>query len=121
MLNLVLLVFIIFSVVIFIFAEQFNQLITSENFTLEQIRLAASLTRVMLVAQLAFAASNFMTGIIQAHHRFLLPALSPLAYNLGIIIGIVLLTPMVGIYGPAIGVVIGACCTFLSSCLWPTS
>lgn len=108
MLNLVLLVFFILSVVIFIGAEHFNSLITSENFTPEQVELAASLTRVMLFAQLAFAASNFMTGIIQAHHRFLLPALSPLAYNIGIIIGIIFLTPLLGIYGAAFGVVIGA-------------
>jgi len=108
MMNLVLIIFLILSVVIYCFAEQFNGSFTSANFSPEQIRLAASLTRVMLFAQLFFAASNFMTGVIQAHQRFLVPALSPLAYNLGIIVGIVFLTPWFGIYGPAIGVVIGA-------------
>lgn len=108
MMNLVLVVFLILSIIIFIFAESFNGLITSENFTTSQIQLAASLTRVMLLAQLFFAASNFMTGIIQSHQRFLLPALSPLAYNIGIIIGIVFFTPFIGIYGPALGVVLGA-------------
>jgi putative peptidoglycan lipid II flippase len=107
-LNLVLLIFFVLSVVIFIFAEPLNNLITSNNFSGHQVALAASLTRVMLVAQLFFAVSNFMTGMIQAHHRFFIPAISPLAYNLGIIIGIWLFTPIVGIYGPAIGVVIGA-------------
>lgn len=108
MMNLVLIIFLFLSVLIYFFAEQLNGSITSANFSIKQIHLAASLTRVMLLAQLFFAASNFMTGVIQAHQRFLVPALSPLAYNLGIIIGIVFLTPWFGIYGPAIGVVIGA-------------
>jgi putative peptidoglycan lipid II flippase len=107
-LNIVLLVFGLLSLLIFIFAVPLNRMITSANFSEPQVALAASLTRVMLLAQLFFAVSNFMTGIIQAHQRFLLPALSPLAYNVGIILGIWLLSPIVGIYGPAIGVVIGA-------------
>lgn len=108
MLNLVILVFVVLSGIIYFNAERFNQLITSDSFTVEQVALAASLTKIMLLAQLFFAASNFMTGIIQAHQRFLLPALSPLAYNLGIILGIVFLTPYFGIYGAAWGVVLGA-------------
>lgn len=108
MMNLVLLVFAVFSVIIFMFAKQFNGLITSVNFSQDQIRLAADLSRIMLLAQLFFAISNFLTGIIQAEQRFLIPALSPLAYNLGIIVGITLLGPFIGIYGAAIGVVIGA-------------
>jgi putative peptidoglycan lipid II flippase len=83
-------------------------MMTSENFTPEQIHLAANLTRVMLVAQLFFALSNFLTSIIQAEQRFLIPALSPSAYNLGIILGTVLLAPTMGIWGPTVGVVLGA-------------
>ncbi len=113
MMNIVLLFFVILSVIIFFNAEFFNCMITSENFSAEQVRLAASLTRVMLLAQLFFAASNFMTGIIQAHERFLVPAISPLMYNLGIIVGIIFLTPVLGIYGPAIGVVLGAALHFM--------
>lgn len=108
MLNLVLLIFFVLSIVIYINAETFNGMITSANFSAQQVALAASLTRVMLIAQMFFAVSNFMTGVIQANQRFFLPAISPLAYNLGIILGIVFLTPYLGIYGPAWGVVLGA-------------
>jgi len=106
--NLVLLAFGIVSIIIFIFAYQFNDLITSTNFTPSQIALAAKLTRIMLFAQLFFTFSNFLTGIIQSQRRFLIPALSPLAHNLGIIAGIILLTPTFGIYSAAIGIVFGA-------------
>jgi putative peptidoglycan lipid II flippase len=36
------------------------------------------------------------------------PALSPIAYNLGIIFGILVLSPILGIFGPAVGVVLGS-------------
>jgi putative peptidoglycan lipid II flippase len=42
------------------------------------------------------------------NHRFILYALSPLLYNLGIIFGIVALYPIFGLVGLAFGVVIGA-------------
>ncbi|MBI4034923.1 MAG: murein biosynthesis integral membrane protein MurJ [Candidatus Chisholmbacteria bacterium] len=106
--NLILLIFTFLSSVIFIFARQFNDAITSIQFTSQQLTLATNLTRIMLLAQLFFAVSNFLTGIIQAQQRFLIPALSPIAYNLGIIAGILFLTPFVGIYAAAIGVVFGA-------------
>lgn len=106
--NIILILFISISVVTFIFAREFNQFLTGDNFTVEQLALATHFTRIMLVSQTFFAISSFMTGIIQSHQRFLIPALSPLAYNLGIIIGIVVLGPVLGLYGAAIGVVIGA-------------
>lgn len=91
--NLVLLVYVGLSLVIFVFAPQLTRLITSNNFSNYQIDLAAQLTRIILIAQLFFAVSNFLSGMIQAQQRFLIPALSPTAYNLGIILGILILTP----------------------------
>lgn len=106
--NLVLLLFGVISVVIFFNAERFISLITSVQFSTNQIALAANLTRVMLVAQFFFAISNFLTGMIQSHQRFLIPALAPLAHNLGIIAGIILFMPYFGIYAAAFGIVLGS-------------
>lgn len=106
--NLVLLAFLVISVIVLIFADKLTGLITSVNFTADQVELAANLTRVMLIAQFFFALSNFLTGMIQSQHRFLIPALSPLAHNIGIIAGIVLFAPYLGIYSAAVGVVLGA-------------
>lgn len=106
--NLVLLLFGVISVVIFFNAERFISLITSVQFSTSQIALAANLTRVMLVAQFFFAISNFLTGMIQSHQRFLIPALAPLAHNVGIIAGIVLFMPYFGIYAAAFGIVLGS-------------
>ncbi len=99
--------FLLISAALFIFAVPATRLLVPD-FPPDLIRLTASLTRVMLAAQFFFALSAFMTGILQSHHHFLLSALAPLFYNLGIIVGIVALSPILGIYGPAVGVVLGA-------------
>jgi putative peptidoglycan lipid II flippase len=52
--------------------------------------------------------SNFFTGIIQVHQLFFIPALSPIVYNVFIILSIYTLTPVLGIYGVAVGAVTGA-------------
>ncbi|MDO8551536.1 MAG: murein biosynthesis integral membrane protein MurJ [bacterium] len=110
--NLLVVIFFVLAGLIFIFARPISIMITG-NFSLSQIDLMVGLTRLMLFAQFFFLLSNFLTGIIQSHERFLVPAISPVVYNLGIIIGIVFLSPIFGIYGPAIGVVLGALLHFL--------
>jgi putative peptidoglycan lipid II flippase len=105
--NLVLIVFLFISLLIFVFSQELSRLI-APGFNFGQISTMSSLLRVMLIAQVFFCISGFLTGIIQSHQRFLIPALAPIAYNLGIIAGVVFLSPTFGIFGPAIGVVIGA-------------
>lgn len=106
-LNVVLAVFICISLIIFVFARPLAGLV-APGFSLTQISIMANLLRVMLMAQIFFCISGFLTGMIQSHERFLIPAIAPLAYNLGIILGIVFLSKTLGIYAPAVGMVLGA-------------
>lgn len=107
LINLVFLTFLALSVFIFIFARPLSTLI-APGFVSGQIDIMSSLLRVMLFAQIFFCISGFLTGIIQSHQRFLIPALAPVVYNLGIIFGTLILSPFIGIYGPAVGVVMGS-------------
>jgi len=107
LINSVMLVMLVLSLLVFIFAAPLSQLIAG-GFTDSQLSLMTNLTRIMSLSQIFFAFSSFLTGIIQSHQRFLLPALSPLLYNAGIILGILFLSRPLGIYGAAVGVVIGA-------------
>lgn len=107
MINWVMTIMILLSLAIFIWAYPLSALI-GQGFNESELSLMANLTRIMASAQLFFGFSSFLTGIIQSHHRFLIPALSPILYNFGIILGIVFLGPRIGIYGPAVGVVLGA-------------
>jgi putative peptidoglycan lipid II flippase len=110
--NILSLAFGLAAVVMFIFAPQFSHLI-APSYGPIKIALLTNLTRLMLFAQIFFCISSFLTGIIQSNQRFLIPALAPIIYNVGIIFGIVFLTPIIGIYGAAVGVIIGAFLHFL--------
>lgn len=110
--TLLVLIFLVLAGLVFIFAPSLCRFIAA-GFSSTQINLMASLTRLMLLAQFFFLLSNLLTGILQAKGRFLVPALSPLVYNLGIIFGIEFLSPFWGIFGPALGVVLGAFLHFL--------
>lgn len=66
------------------------------------------LSRILLLSPLLLGFSNFFASIVQIHNRFILYALSPILYNLGIILGIVFLYPSLGLHGLIIGVCIGA-------------
>lgn len=67
------------------------------------------LTRILLLQPIFLGASNILANLTQMRHRFLLYSISPLLYNLGIIAGVVLLYPRMGVAGLGWGVVIGAC------------
>jgi len=107
MLNWLLAVFIGLGLFIYLLARPLSQLITAD-FSFDQISLMTTLVRLLLAAQLFLLISNFLTGILHSHQRFILPALAPIIYNLGIIVGILFLSDRFGIFGPAIGVIIGA-------------
>ncbi len=106
--NYLILIFVIFSILIFIFATPITHIRTGEAFTPQQTHIVINLTRIMLLSQLFFAVSNFMSGLLQSYQRFIIPAFSPILYNLGILIGVFVFSPWLGIYSAGLGVVLGA-------------
>ena len=66
------------------------------------------LTRVLLLQPIFLGISNLFASITQIHRKFVLYALSPVLYNVGIIIGIVFFYPSFGFMGLGLGVVLGA-------------
>ncbi len=64
--------------------------------------------RILLVSTLIFSVSGIVMGILQSHNHFLLPALAPIMYDLGILFGVVFLIKPFGVSGIAIGAVLGA-------------
>ncbi len=77
-------------------------------FDAESRLLAANLMRIMMLSPILFGISGLQMGILNTHQRFLLPALAPSMYNIGIIFGAAVLSRWMGIYGLAWGVVLGA-------------
>jgi putative peptidoglycan lipid II flippase len=70
--------------------------------------LYTGLFRVMCVTPVIFAASIALGEVLVADRRFLFYGLAPLLYNGGIVAGSVLFAGSLGIYGAALGAVIGA-------------
>ena len=68
----------------------------------------ATLMRILLLALLLFSISGLCMGILQTNQNFLLPTLAPIMYDVGNLIGTLILARFWGIYGAAIGAVIGA-------------
>lgn len=66
------------------------------------------LTRIILLSPIFLGLSNFFSSITQAFRRFFIYAISPLLYNLGIIVGLIFFYPAFGMAGLAYGVVLGA-------------
>lgn len=107
LMNFIMGFFVLLSLVIFVFAKPVSSLITG-NFLPWQIELMTWMTRAMLIAQVFFLVSNFFSAMVQSRQRFLLPALSPVVYNLGIIFSIFFLSGLLGIWAATVGVLLGA-------------
>ena len=91
--------FIFMPFIIGIFFSGFDLILQTELVTL---------SRILLLQPIFLGISNFFSGIVQYKHRFVIYGLSPILYNFGIMVGIVALTPSLGIVGVVYGVLIGA-------------
>ncbi len=78
------------------------------GFVGDSLEKTISLTRILLISPILLGLSNLFASIIQIRRKFLVYAISPLLYNLGIIFGLFFLYPSLGLNGLAIGVVFGA-------------
>ena len=100
-------VFGFFGVVLMLGADWFYGLLLP-GFSPERLQQTIGLARVLIFAQMFFVISYFLTAFLETKKRFLVPAIAPLFYNLGIILGAVFLTRHWGLYGLTGGAVLGA-------------
>lgn len=70
--------------------------------------LTISLMRIQLISAVLFGLGGLIVGILNAHQVFLIPALTPAMYQIGIILGTLFFAPTMGIHGVAWGVVLGS-------------
>ena len=74
------------------------------------------LTRILLLQPIFLSISGLYSSIVQAYKKFFVYALSPLFYNIGIIVGILVFYPHFGLYGLGMGVALGAVLHLLVQC-----
>jgi putative peptidoglycan lipid II flippase len=98
------------AVIVSIFAEPIVKAGAgiAPGFGPEQQQLIADLMRLNLFGTIIFSISGLVMASLQANQHFLLPALAPTMYNIGQILGALLLVPRFGIRGLVYGVILGA-------------
>jgi putative peptidoglycan lipid II flippase len=106
--NAVTLTLSLLALLVSIFAPQVVHYAFGLSSDSETYTLTISLLRIQLISVVMFGLGGLVIGILNAHQIFLIPALTPAMYQIGIIFGALVLSPKMGIYGLAWGVVIGA-------------
>lgn len=99
---------ILLSVLVCFFAVPYIAGIIAPGFSIEDKKILITFTRVLLLSPLLLGLSNLVSSVIQSFRRFLAYALSGVLYNVGIILGLLVLYPRFGISGVVWGVVVGA-------------
>jgi putative peptidoglycan lipid II flippase len=96
------------AILLAVFSTPLVEHVVVPGFTAEYKATTASLMRLDLIALLIFSISGLVMGSLQAQKHFFLPALAPILYNAGLIIGVYVLVPAFGIFGLAYGTILGA-------------
>lgn len=108
LINTMLLFFALLCIVSWIFSTNIIAALGVGQFNTQQILLGAQIMQIMLFSQLLLVAGSLVSSVLQSYKLFIVPALAPLAYNVGMVIGIIFLSGRYGIMGPAYGTLIGA-------------
>lgn len=98
---------IIICLVVFIFTPWILKFTAPGLINGEMARELILFTRILLLSPILLGTSQLFGGIVQAYRKFVLYAISPILYNFGIILGIVLFYPIFGTTGLIIGVCLG--------------
>ncbi len=109
--NLLLLVLSLIALLAAVFAPQIVRhvlFVLSPGVSIGQETLTVSLLRALLPTVVIFGLSGLVMGILNAHHKFWLPAIAPGMYSLGQIAAVLLLPSGWGIYRLAAGALAGA-------------
>lgn len=106
-LNILLLFVLLLSLLGIFFAKELMSII-APGFSAEQMEQTVVLTRIMFLSPIFLGISSVFGGILQSVKRFFVYSLSPILYNIGIIVGALFFVPKWGVEGLAWGVVLGA-------------
>ena len=91
-----------------VFAPELVRYVVAPEASTAAQQVTVDCMRVLLLSPVFLGFGIAAKGILEGQDLFTLPALAPIAYNTATILGAVVLGPRVGVYGVAIGVVIGA-------------
>lgn len=97
----------IISVIMVAFAPYLVKLVAI-SYEGQKLTDTVTLTRIMAISPFIFSISSVLSSVLNAYKKFIIVALAPIVYNIGIIIGIIWFYPIWGVPGLGYGVVLGA-------------
>lgn len=106
--NTAFLVTLVVSAISFIAAPWLVANVVAPGFDAQAQAETVGLMRLLLLSTLIFSISGIAMGILQSFNSFLLPALAPILFDVGILFGVAFLIGPLGTYGIAVGAVLGA-------------
>ena len=79
------------------------------GYSIEKVRIVTDISMILLIGQVPFMLlGNVFGALMQSRKQFLIPGLAPIFYNIGIIAGILIFSPQMGLWAAVYGVLIGA-------------
>lgn len=106
LLNLIFLSLIITGILLYVTLPYIMRYMVP-GFSEEALAETIRLSRIMLLSPLILGLSGVVSGVLQSVKSFFIYSLTPIFYNLGIIIGAIFLVPLYGLSGLAYGVILG--------------
>ncbi len=100
------------SAVVFLLAPWLAREVVAPGFDAATAQNTVDMMRILLLSTVIFAVSGIFSGILNSHQHFLLPALAPIMFDVGILAGVIFLLPRFGVHGIAYGAVLGAALHF---------
>ncbi len=95
------------SIVVYVFMPEIARFI-APGFNGYSYEMLVETSRIMLLSPILIGFSNLIGTITQLYKKFFIFSLSPVFYNVGIILGIIFFYPSFGTVGLAYGVILGA-------------
>ncbi len=106
--NTIFLLTTLVSVVVFFAAPYLVNHVVAPGFNAAESQQTVELMRILLISTMIFSVSGIVMGILQSFNHFLLPAIAPIMFDLGILFGVIFLIGPFGVHGIAMGAVLGA-------------
>ena len=97
---------------VFLSAPWLVQNVVAPGFDASTAQNTIDMMRILLLSTIIFSVSGIFSGILNSHQHFLLPALAPIMFDIGILAGVLFLLAPFGVHGIALGAVLGAALHF---------
>ncbi len=101
------------TALLYLFAPQVADLLTSDKTNPALVLLTTTLIRQIAPAIWLFSMAGLLTAVLYALRRFTWPALATALYNLGIVVAAPILAPRIGITSLVVGILLGATTQFV--------